>query len=139
MLNQPLIALVNSVLGTGKPTARGNYAYSCPFCNHHKPKLEINFETTDKGENLWNCWVCGTKGKKLYNLFKQIEAPQEKLEELSLLVNHSKIYKENKPVAVSYPTMLGWVVLAKADFKVPSNDPLNEPLRNVLDADDEIC
>ena len=50
MLNQPLIALVNSVLGTGKPTARGNYAYSCPFCNHHKPKLEINFTENQKNK-----------------------------------------------------------------------------------------
>ncbi len=33
MLNQPLIALSNSVLGTGKPTARGNYAYNLMMAN----------------------------------------------------------------------------------------------------------
>ena len=43
MINQLLVTLVNSVLGSGKKTARGNMAYTCPHCNHHKPKLEINF------------------------------------------------------------------------------------------------
>jgi hypothetical protein len=43
MINELLVNLVNSVLGTGKRTARGNQAYTCPFCNHSKPKLEVNF------------------------------------------------------------------------------------------------
>ena len=71
MLNQPLIALSNSVLGTGKQTARGNFAYHCPYCNHHKPKLEINFTENKKGENPWHCWVCDKRGKKLLQIFKQ--------------------------------------------------------------------
>lgn len=86
MLNQPLIALANSVLGTGKQTARGNFAYHCPFCNHHKPKLEVNFTENKKGENPWHCWTCDKKGKKIATLFKQIGAPHEKLVELSSLV-----------------------------------------------------
>ena len=43
MINELLVNLVNTVLGTSKRTARGNQAYHCPFCNHHKPKLEVNF------------------------------------------------------------------------------------------------
>ena len=43
MVNQALVATINSVLGTGKSTSKGNFAYHCPFCNHHKPKLEVNF------------------------------------------------------------------------------------------------
>ena len=87
MLNHPLIALTNSVLGTGKQTARGNYAYHCPFCNHHKPKLEINMTENQKGENPWHCWACGTKGKTILLLFKKIKAPQHKIQDriLSLL------------------------------------------------------
>jgi hypothetical protein len=42
MVNQALLSTINSVLGVGKKTSKGNYAYHCPFCNHHKPKLEIN-------------------------------------------------------------------------------------------------
>jgi len=32
MVNELLVNLVNSVLGTGKRTARGNQSYHCPFC-----------------------------------------------------------------------------------------------------------
>ena len=86
MINQLLISLVNSVLGQGKPTARGNYSYHCPFCNHSKPKLEVNFTENKEGNNQWACWVCGVKGKKLINLFKNLKVPSEKIRELKSYV-----------------------------------------------------
>jgi len=82
MVNQLLINVVNSVLGTGKSTSKGNYAYHCPFCNHHKPKLEINFSENDKGENPWHCWTCNKKGKSLVTLFKAIHTDPDKIKEL---------------------------------------------------------
>jgi len=85
MVNELLINLVNSVLGVGKRTSKGNQAYHCPFCNHHKPKLEINFTENKEGINPWNCWVCNTKGKKLYYLFKKLKASPEKFQELGKL------------------------------------------------------
>jgi hypothetical protein len=42
MVNQILLGLVQSVLGRSTPTARGNHSFSCPFCNHKNPKLEVN-------------------------------------------------------------------------------------------------
>lgn len=88
MLNQSLVALTNSVLGSGKSTARGNYAYHCPLCNSSKPKLEINFTENEKGENPWHCWICDKKGKKLYQLFKAVEASPEKMAELKVIVKY---------------------------------------------------
>ena len=79
-------------MGKGNPTARNNHAYKCPFCNHHKQKLEINFTENTKGENPWHCWVCNKKGKKLITLFKQVGAPSEKIHELASLV------KSNIPI-----------------------------------------
>ena len=86
MVNQTLVALVNSVLGTGKLTARGNAAYTCPFCKHIKPKLEINFDEESKSYESWHCWVCNKKGKKLHQMFKLIDVPSEKLVELKSIV-----------------------------------------------------
>ena len=86
MINELLVNLVNTVLGTSKRTARGNQAYHCPFCNHHKPKLEINFTENKKGHNPWHCWVCGKKGKTIKGLFKLLKAPSDKFIELSKLV-----------------------------------------------------
>jgi DNA primase len=86
MVNELLVNLVNSVLGSGKRTARGNQAHSCPFCHHHKPKLEINFTENKEGINPWQCWVCGKRGKTIRSLFKQIETPPEILAQLKPLI-----------------------------------------------------
>ena len=86
MDNTALLFLVESVLGKGHSTSKGNYAFKCPFCTHHKPKLEVNLRTTDKRENFWHCWICGAKGKTLLSLFKKIKAPTNKIAELNILV-----------------------------------------------------
>lgn len=88
MVNQSLVALTNSVLGTGKSTARGNKAYRCPYCNHHKQKLEINFTENKQGFNPWHCWVCDKKGKRLFQVFKQADAPSDKISELNSIVKY---------------------------------------------------
>lgn len=86
MINQLLVSLVNSVLGTGKSTARGNYAYHCPKCtNSTKNKLEICLDESSPDFQKFGCWVCKFKGKKLVNLFKVIEAPHDKILELKSL------------------------------------------------------
>ena len=86
MINELLVNLVNTVLGAGKRTARGNQSYQCPFCNHHKPKLEVNFTENKKGYNPWHCWVCSKKGKTINTLFKQAKASPDKFSELYKLV-----------------------------------------------------
>ena len=86
MVNQLLVTLVNSVLGTGKQTARGNMAYTCPHCKHHKPKLEINFTENKEGNNPWHCWVCDKKGKNIVYLLKAAGASQDKIAEAKTYV-----------------------------------------------------
>ena len=88
MVNELLVNLVNSVLGTGKRTARGNQAYSCPFCHHHKPKLEVNFTENSEGVNQWACWSCNKKGKSIKSLFKQVQVDASYFQELSKLVKN---------------------------------------------------
>ena len=93
MINELLINLLNSVVGVGKRTARGNQAHSCPYCKHHKPKLEINFSENKKGYNPWHCWVCDKKGTRITSLFKQCKAPPEKFEELYKLIGNEREHK----------------------------------------------
>ena len=99
MVNQLLVTLVNSVLGSGKTTARNNYAYHCPFCNHSKPKLEVNLTENREGKNPWHCWACDIRGTSIYSLFKQIKVAPEKLQELSSLVKTSKSISETRVVS----------------------------------------
>ena len=88
MVNELLVNLVNSILGTGKRTARGNQAYTCPFCHHHKPKLEVNFTENSEGINQWACWSCSKKGKSIKSLFKQVQVDASYFQELSKLVRN---------------------------------------------------
>lgn len=96
MVNQLLVNLVNSVLGAGKMTARNNYAYHCPFCHHHKPKMEVNLTENREGKNPWHCWVCDKKGNTLYQLFRLIKAPGDKISEAKSLISSSRSIKETK-------------------------------------------
>jgi len=86
MDNTALLFLVESVLGKGQSTSKGNFAFKCPFCTHHKNKMEISLRTTAKRENFWHCWICDAKGKTLLSLFKKIKAPQSKIDELNILI-----------------------------------------------------
>jgi hypothetical protein len=88
MVNELLINLVNKVLGVGKRTARGNQSYHCPFCNHHKPKLEVNFTENPQGKNPWACWACGQKGTTIKSLFKNLQVSPEYTDELKKLVRY---------------------------------------------------
>ena len=89
MSNNALVFLVDSVLGKGRPTSKGNRAYHCPECKHHKLKLEINLEETSPHFQSYQCWVCGFKGKKLTTLFKKLEVDFDKVNQLKLLVKSS--------------------------------------------------
>jgi len=93
MVNHLLVTLVDSVLGKGKQTSRGNYAYHCPFCKHHKPKMEVNFTENKKGHNPWHCWVCNTRGKTIPNLFKKVEA-YDKIEDAKRLIPQGSFVEE---------------------------------------------
>lgn len=86
MENPALLILLESVLGKGYATSKGNYAFNCPLCTHHKPKLEINLKTNAKKENPWHCWICDSKGKTIKSLFKAIKAPHQKQGELKLII-----------------------------------------------------
>ena len=104
MVNQLLVTLVNSVLGSGKATARNNYAYHCPFCHHHKPKMEVNLTENREGKNPWHCWACDVRGTTIYSLFKQLKVDVSKFTELKSLVKTSKSISETQVVSsVSLP------------------------------------
>ena len=103
MDNTALLFLTESVLGKGQATSKGNYAFKCPFCTHHKNKMEISLRTTEKKENFWHCWVCGAKGKTLLSLFKKIKAPSSKIAELNILVVPNKKDKTTESGALELP------------------------------------
>jgi DNA primase len=93
-INEQLVALVNSVLGTGKSTSRGNKSYICPKCHHHKPKLEINFDNSSHNYQNFACWACGFKGKKVYQVLKSFPLSPELIADLKSLTKGGFIEKQ---------------------------------------------
>ena len=69
-------------MGKSHKRARDNYAFHCPFCNHRKPKLEIDMHTNEEGKNFWECWVCQTKGQSIRSLLRQLKTPREQASEI---------------------------------------------------------
>jgi transcription elongation factor Elf1 len=63
--------LLESVLGRSKSARGGDEAvFTCPSCNHHKKKLTFNLQS-----QKFQCWVCGYKGHRAYQLLKKAKAP----------------------------------------------------------------
>lgn len=71
------LGLLHTILGTSKPSTKGNHAFHCPFCKHHKPKLEI-----DTSLGVWHCWVCGVKGRTPITLLRKLQASPEEIAEM---------------------------------------------------------
>lgn len=77
-----LLGSIENILGKSHKRARDNYAFHCPFCNHRKPKLEINLHTNEEGKNFWECWVCQTKGQSIRSLLRQLKTPRDQAVEI---------------------------------------------------------
>lgn len=63
----------------------GEMSYHCPFCNHYKPKLQVNLVT-----QKWHCWVCDSKGQTLLSLLKKSNAPSQTFSKVRELYGDSR-------------------------------------------------
>ena len=77
-----LLGSIENILGKSNKRARDNFAFHCPFCNHRKPKLEINMHTNEEGKNFWECWVCQTRGQSIRSLLRQLKTPRDQASEI---------------------------------------------------------
>lgn len=98
-----LLGSVENILGKSQKRARDNYAFHCPFCNHRKPKLEINMVTNEEGKNFWECWVCKTRGQSIYSLIKQLKLPKTEAQEVLKYVKKGRKYEYTNEQVVELP------------------------------------
>lgn len=74
---QSVINILDDVLGPGTSLKGDEQAHYCPFCHHHKKKLQVNVQTQQ-----WHCWVCDAKGKRIQRLLKRLHVDSHKLKKI---------------------------------------------------------
>lgn len=91
-----VLGLLHSILGKSKPSTKGNHAFHCPFCKHHKPKLEI-----DPKSGFYHCWTCepATKGRSLTSLLRKLHASPAQIAEMKTYFPDGKTEVEDKKYA----------------------------------------
>ena len=116
MYKYELNTLLEKVLGISYQMKNGENAYHCPFCNHHKKKLQVNFET-----QKWHCWVCNAGGHKIGILLRKINAPKKIISEVLKLLGDYKGVKNEKNEKTEYNVSLPQCY---QPLWKPSTDPL---------------
>jgi DNA primase len=61
-------ATLRKILGQPRELSNGQLLFKCPFCKHHKKKLQVHL---DLGQ--WHCWVCSAKGRSFTSLLKKLQ------------------------------------------------------------------
>ena len=78
---------IDEVLGYGRDLGKDETQYHCPFCSHHKPKLQINLST-----QKWRCWICNSKGARIPSLLRRLAVPGEVIDRIRKIYGDS-VYK----------------------------------------------
>ena len=101
MASYELVSLLEKVLNKSYQMKNGKQAFYCPFCNHHKKKLQINTET-----QKWHCWVCNMGGYKIGILLRKLNAPKQIISEVLKILGDYKGTKHEKDEVTEYNVSL---------------------------------
>ena len=72
-----IVNILDEILGVGTSLKGNEQAHYCPFCHHHKKKLQINLDTQQ-----WHCWVCDAKGRKIQTLLRKLQVDSSKVKKI---------------------------------------------------------
>ena len=70
-----VISVLDSALGVGTSAKGNEQIHFCPFCHHHKKKLQINLNTQH-----WHCWVCDASGIKIKSLLRKLKVDSKSIQ-----------------------------------------------------------
>ena len=98
-----IINILDEILGVGTSLRGNEQAHHCPFCHHHKKKLQVNLETQQ-----WHCWVCDAKGRKIQTLLKRLQVDSKKIKKVYEIYGDDYIVsatpKKKKKVELRLPS-----------------------------------
>ena len=86
-----VITTLSNALGSYSNLKGNELAFYCPFCNHHKQKLQVNTET-----QKWHCWTCNSGGKKLTSLLKRLDVDRNTISIIREIYGDSHYNPQNE-------------------------------------------
>ena len=86
-----VISTLSNTLGSYLTLKGNELAFYCPFCNHHKQKLQVNTET-----QKWHCWTCNSGGKKLTSLLKRLDVDRKTISIIREIYGDSNYNPQNE-------------------------------------------
>ncbi len=96
-----VVNVLDSVLGTGTSMKGNEQSHHCPFCHHHKKKLQINLES-----QYWHCWVCDSRGRSIQYLLNRLNAERNDIAKIVSIYGEytpSKNQKDIETVVLRLP------------------------------------
>lgn len=92
-------SVLSKTLGTYNTLAKSELQFYCPFCNHHKPKLQVNTDT-----QKWHCWVCNSGGKKITSLLRKLDVDRTTIAKIREIYGDS-VYVQKEDDAVVFVSL----------------------------------
>jgi DNA primase len=84
---QEVVSILDSVLGQGTSIGGNEQAHSCPFCHHHKKKLQVNLNTQQ-----YHCWVCNIGGRTIGSLLRKLNCESSKIDRINKIYGTVSTY-----------------------------------------------
>jgi DNA primase len=87
-----VVNVLDGALGVGSSLKGSEHAHHCPFCHHHKKKLQVNLETQN-----WHCWVCDAKGRSIKSLLKKLNVESKEVNKIIAIYGDDDYTNTNEP------------------------------------------
>ena len=118
-----VINILDTALGVGSSLKGNEQAHHCPFCNHHKKKLQINLDT-----QRWHCWVCDSKGRSVQSLLRKLNVDIRDLNRLKDIYgeeDYTLVEKDEYVAKLQLPSEFKQLHFKPKGFQPEYNQALN--------------
>jgi len=75
-----VINVLDGALGVGSSMKGNEQVHHCPFCHHHKKKLQVNLDS-----QYWHCWVCDSKGRSVQSLLRKLNIQRSEVSKITAI------------------------------------------------------
>ena len=90
-----VITILDTTLGVGSSLKGNEQQHHCPFCHHHKKKLQVNLDTQQ-----WHCWVCNSKGRSILSLLRKLNVDKRDLDRLHKIYGDEPAYSPTEEYVI---------------------------------------